>query len=182
MQLFRTQALDYQNRLHGEVFLVPPMRWQVIGWLLFLAVAAGIIVLTFGTYSRTVDARGVLAPIAANPADASSKSLDISAGTAFLNVPASQIASIKAGQKVSISLDGFPARDFGALDGRVVSVASEPAANLNFQVKIALAPSPQQRQNGLMLRSNWPVNGRIVIQQQSILSWLASPKPAGSAR
>lgn len=179
MQLFRTQALDYQNRLHGEVFLVPPMRWQVIGWLLFIAVAAGILILTFGTYSRTVDARGVLAPIAAGRPDGRSDPQAI----ALLAVPACQITSVKVGQKATLSLDGYSTREFGALKGRVLNIATSPANDLHFQVQIALAsPTPQQRQNGLMLRNNWPINGRIVIQQQSILSWLASPKPAGAAR
>ena len=176
MQLFRTQALEHQNRLHGEVFLVPPLRWQAIGWLLFLAVAAGILILTVGTYSRTVEARGVV--VQSPPIPASKEEW-----TAILAVPASQIASIKAGQSVRLSLDGYPLRDFGALEGEVVDIAPQATAELQFPVKIALAPpSPQQRKSGLMLRNNWPVGGRIVIAKQSILSWLAAPKPAGSAR
>ena len=176
MQLFRTQALEHQNRLHGEVFLVPPLRWQAIGWLLFIAVAAGILVLAVGTYSRTVEARGVLVQ---SPPTSVSKD----AWTAILEVPASQTASIKAGQPVSLSLDGYPLRDFGALEGRVVDISPEATVELQFPVKVALAPpTPQQLRNGLMLRSNWPVDGRIVIAKQSILSWLAAPKPAGSAR
>ena len=176
MQLFRTQALEHQNRLHGEVFLVPPLRWQAIGWLLFIAVAAGIFILAVGTYSRTVEAPGVLVPPPHSPA---SKDL----WTAVLAVPASQIASIKAGQSVSLSLDGYPPRDFGALEGRVVAIAPDATAELQFPVTVTLLPpSPQQRQSGLMLSRNWPVDGRIVIAKQSILSWLAAPKLAGSAR
>ena len=176
MQLFRTQALEHQNRLHGEVFLVPPLRWQAIGWLLFIAVATGILILAVGTYSRTVEVRGVLVPSALSPASKD-------AWTAILAVPASQIASIKAGQSVSLSLDGYPLRDFGALEGKVAAVAPDATAELKFPVKITVAPpTPQQRKSGLMLRSNWPVEGRIVIAKQSILSWLVAPKPAGSAR
>ena len=62
MQLFRQQALDHQHRLHGEVFLVPPLRWQAIGWLLLSFVAAAILFLALGSYSRTVTASGALRP------------------------------------------------------------------------------------------------------------------------
>lgn len=62
MQLFRQQALDHQHRLHGEVFLVPPLRWQAIGWLLLITVGAGAIFLIFGSYSRTINATGMLRP------------------------------------------------------------------------------------------------------------------------
>ena len=62
MQLFRQQALDHQHRLHGEVFLVPPLRWQAIGWLLFALVAALALFLSFGSYSRSISASGTLRP------------------------------------------------------------------------------------------------------------------------
>ncbi len=62
MQLFRQQALDHQHRLHGEVFLVPPLRWQAIGWLLLAFVAAALLFLALGSYSRTVTASGALRP------------------------------------------------------------------------------------------------------------------------
>ncbi|MBT2189015.1 HlyD family secretion protein [Sphingobium nicotianae] len=62
MQLFRQQALDHQHRLHGEVFLVPPLRWQAIGWLLLSFVAAAALFITLGSYSRTVTANGTLRP------------------------------------------------------------------------------------------------------------------------
>lgn len=185
MQLFRTQALEHQNRLHGEVFLVPPLRWQAIGWLLFIAVAVGLLVLAFGTHSRAVEAAGVIAP-APHQSDAkTSVRRDSDELTAILLVPASQIAAIDVGQKARISIEGFPTRDFGALDGKVVHVATKPAndADLRFAVRIALAsPTAEQRENGLMLRNNWPVEGRVIIQTQSVLEWLTTPKPAGSSR
>jgi len=60
MQLFRQQALDHQHRLHGEVLLVPPLRWQAIGWLLLVLIAAVAVFLSLGSYSRTISASGAL--------------------------------------------------------------------------------------------------------------------------
>lgn len=185
MQLFRSQALEHQNRLHGEVFLVPPLRWQAIGWLLFIAVAAGLMVLAFGTHSRAVEASGAITPIA--PAQSPGKASYVEEPgnlIATLLVPAAQIAAVELGQHARISIKGFPTQDFGSLDGQVVYVAASPisAGDLRFAVRIALAPpTVGQSENGLMLRSNWPVEGRIIIQTPSILEWLTAPKPAGSS-
>lgn len=62
MQLFRQQALDHRNRLHGEIFLIPPLRWQAISWLLFGALLLAALFLIFGSYSRTITANGVVRP------------------------------------------------------------------------------------------------------------------------
>lgn len=64
MQLFRQQALDHRNRLNGEIFLVPPVRWQAISWLLFGAVALAALFLILGSYSRTISATGMIRPSA----------------------------------------------------------------------------------------------------------------------
>jgi len=64
MQLFRQQALEHRNRLNGEIFLVPPVRWQAISWLLFGAVALAALFLILGSYSRTISANGVIRPSA----------------------------------------------------------------------------------------------------------------------
>ena len=43
MQLFRREAMRGQDRLHGEVVLVPPLSWQILGiFLLAVVVAAGV--------------------------------------------------------------------------------------------------------------------------------------------
>lgn len=62
MPLFRQQALDHQHRLHGDVFLVPPLRWQAIGWLLLALVVATTLFLALGSYSRSITAGGMLRP------------------------------------------------------------------------------------------------------------------------
>lgn len=62
MQLFRQQALDHRHRLHGDVFLVPPLRWQAIGWLLLALVVTALLFLALGSYSRTITATGLLQP------------------------------------------------------------------------------------------------------------------------
>jgi membrane fusion protein len=62
MQLFRQQALDHRHRLHGDVFLVPPLRWQALGWLLLALASTALLFLALGSYSRTITATGVLRP------------------------------------------------------------------------------------------------------------------------
>lgn len=62
MSLFRRQAVDYHRRLHGDVFLVPPVRWQVIGYLLATFIAGATLFLAFGSYSRSITGNGIIRP------------------------------------------------------------------------------------------------------------------------
>lgn len=58
MQLFRPEAMRSQDRLHGEVSLVPPVSWQMLGIFLFVSVAAAGIFLSVATYSKSTTVRG----------------------------------------------------------------------------------------------------------------------------
>lgn len=58
MPLFRPEAMRSQDRLHGEVSLVPPVSWQMLGLFLFMAVAAAGIFLSLATYSKSTTVRG----------------------------------------------------------------------------------------------------------------------------
>lgn len=60
MNLFRPEALRSQDRLHGDVNLVPPVSWQVItGLILLIFVCAGIF-LAVAQHARIATARGII--------------------------------------------------------------------------------------------------------------------------
>lgn len=51
--LFRPEVLAARkDRLHGDISLAVPLSWQLIGYLLFCALAAALSFLAFATYSR----------------------------------------------------------------------------------------------------------------------------------
>lgn len=100
MRLFRRQAIDYQRRLHGDVFLVPPVRWQLIGYLLGAMILAALTFLALGSYGRSITGAGMIRP---------------SGGVADISIPADGIlsailvpdgASVHRGQVIArISID-----------------------------------------------------------------------------
>ncbi len=61
--LFRKEALKHRaDRLHGDVHLAIPVRWQVIGGLFFVIVVAAILFLSLAGYSRIETVGGIIAP------------------------------------------------------------------------------------------------------------------------
>jgi membrane fusion protein len=62
--LFRAQAVDaYKEKWHGEIMLVTPVRYQIIG-LTFAALACGVIAFAiWGTYTKRVTVTGQLVPV-----------------------------------------------------------------------------------------------------------------------
>lgn len=60
MQLFRPEALRGQDRLHGDVVLVPPVSWQLIGALLLAAVLVAAAFLASASYAKVTIVPGRL--------------------------------------------------------------------------------------------------------------------------
>ncbi|HYG29042.1 MAG TPA: HlyD family efflux transporter periplasmic adaptor subunit [Allosphingosinicella sp.] len=60
MQLFRPEALRGQDRLHGDVVLVPPVSWQLIGAFLLAAVLAAAAFIASASYAKVTIAHGRL--------------------------------------------------------------------------------------------------------------------------
>ena len=58
MPLFRAEALRAQDRLHGDVQLVPPVSWQFIGYFLLGSIVAAAIFLSLASYSRVTVVTG----------------------------------------------------------------------------------------------------------------------------
>lgn len=61
--MFRTQALNgSRNRLSGDVAIAVPVSWQSVGILMFGGVVAGVLFLSFASYSRVETAVGTITP------------------------------------------------------------------------------------------------------------------------
>ncbi|HEX8380696.1 MAG TPA: HlyD family efflux transporter periplasmic adaptor subunit [Allosphingosinicella sp.] len=60
MQLFRPEAMRGQDRLHGEVVLVPPVSWQLLGGFLLAAVVGAIFYFSTAEYKKVTTVRGQL--------------------------------------------------------------------------------------------------------------------------
>lgn len=158
MQLFRQQALDHQHRLHGDLFLVPPLRWQAIGWLLFGLFVAALLLLSLGSYTRSVPATGILE---SGP----------DRWRATLAVPVASIASIKPGQPVRITLPAWPVTSHGGLHGVVTSIG--PARGSLVPVAIDI-DAPGER---LTLRPGLALRARILLGREPLWRLLAG-KPS----
>ena len=61
MPLFRPQALNGQDRLHGDVSLVPPVSWQVLGGFLFTTMLAAGLFLALASYGKVTVVHGAIA-------------------------------------------------------------------------------------------------------------------------
>lgn len=60
--LFRQEALGYRaDRLHGNVNIATPVAWQVIGFLLLVALIVSIVFLSLATYARVETVPGQIA-------------------------------------------------------------------------------------------------------------------------
>jgi multidrug efflux pump subunit AcrA (membrane-fusion protein) len=60
VQLFRPEALRGQDRLHGDVVLVPPVSWQLLGAFLLVAVLAAAAFLASASYAKVTIVPGSL--------------------------------------------------------------------------------------------------------------------------
>lgn len=63
-QLFRREALQHRGgeRLYGEVALVLPVSWQIIGALLFVGLGATFLFLALAPYSQVESVQGAIVP------------------------------------------------------------------------------------------------------------------------
>lgn len=61
VQLFRAEALRGQDRLHGEVVLVPPVSWQIVGLFLLLTIVVAGLFLATAEYSKVATVQGRIA-------------------------------------------------------------------------------------------------------------------------
>jgi|GEM_PF-6109529 len=182
MQLFRQQALDHQNRLHGEIFLAPPLRWQAIGWLLLVLVIACALFLAMTSYNQAVSATGTIRAVMVKASDGIHRSAPAypkeTGWIAELLIPLARGAQIDPGQPVTLAVAGYPAQEFGTLQGRVIATGAPVTGSDAPYVPVTArleAPGPQQAARGLMLRTDMRVEASIVVGRVSLLRWLFEP-------
>lgn len=178
MQLFRKQALDHQNRLHGEIFLVPPLRWQAIGALLLLLIIGCAAVLAMGTYSRTVTATGTLRDSDSinEPPQPYLASDEQPAWVATLRLPLVEADKIALGQPVSLVVDGYSLTEFGALQGSVANVGNVETNSTTPYREVTVAISEEAlRRSGPKLHDGLKAEASIKIGEQALWRWLFKP-------
>lgn len=156
MQLFRQQAIDYQQRLYGEVLLVPPLRWSVVIGLLLILLATTAAFLLWGSYSRTIAANGT----------------SLSADRIELQVPVIAIRQIRPGQPVRILPANRAQREVHLLHATVERIAPAGSARPHAGVIVRLLPTAASTPT---LAPRTPVEARIVLAPQPLLHWLTTP-------
>ena len=83
---------------------------------------------------------------------------------ADVEIPSSKIGFVRVGQRADISIDSFPASDFGVLEGKVLSVGSD-----------ALPPDQQQMRQGY----SYPAVIKLDSQQLKIKNGKTLPLQVG---
>jgi membrane fusion protein len=110
---------------------------------------------------------------------------------AELLVPASAIGFIRAGQEVQLSIDGYPAEQFGSVDAVVLTVPRSPVSRRDSNGNTVSAyPSTCEIRNtgrlphgaGFRLVAGMTLVGHIVTRRQSLLAWLLEPLLSVAAR
>jgi hypothetical protein len=183
MQLFRKQAIDHQNRLHGEIFLVPPLRWQAIGGLLFASIIGCGALLALGSHSSTIKAEAVLytahsgRPDAVQAKEPRTDALP-SSWEALMRVPLARAHNVMLGQAVTLSVTGYPAGEFGTLSGTVsrmgeiVAHPSAPYRIVSVQIIPQAAPGFQTQPH---LQEGLSAHALITSGREPLWRWLFKP-------
>ena len=168
MQLFRPEAMRGQDRLHGDVVLVPPVSWQLLGFFLLAAVLAAAAFLATARYSKVTTVSGQLVG-------------DRGIVRARLAVPPAAAGFIEPGQKVRLAIDAFPSTTYGTVDARIetVSGAAVPIAANGRQAFIAEATldrtSIRAFGRSRPLRAGMTLRAGITIRSRSLVELLFEP-------
>ena len=71
---------------------------------------------------------------------------------AYLEIPSSDIGFVKEGMDVEISIDSYPATDFGVIEGTITSIGTD-----------ALEPDPREQRNQFVY------SARIALENQKLM-------------
>lgn len=171
MQLFRPEALRGQDRLHGDVVLVPPVSWQLLGWFFLAALIAAAAFLATARYTSAAAATGRLIP-------------DSGHGLAAeLEIPADAAAYVAHGQSVRLAVGAYPQAGWEALTGRVESLSADPPAARRDTLTARVRLDPASLRSfaaGRPLRPGMTVRARIATRSRTIGEWLLAPLRSGT--
>jgi len=99
---------------------------------------------------------------------------------AIISIDTSAIGFVSTGQQVDISIDSFPARDFGSLQGELFQISTsalEPTENnrqFHFEGKVRLSSQVLSLKNGhtLLLKPGMSLTANIKLRKTSYLQLL----------
>jgi membrane fusion protein len=180
VQLFRPEALRGQDRLHGDVVLVPPVSWQLLGAFQLAAVIAAAAFLASASYAKVTIVPGRLVT-AAEARTVTAIELRGGRLQARLAVPPAAAGFIEPGQTVRIAVDAFPFATHGTIEGRIDSVSSAavPLAGSADEVFVAMATLRQDSIRAFgrarPLRPGMTVSARITTRSRSLVELLFEP-------
>jgi hypothetical protein len=169
VQLFRPEALRGQDRLHGDVVLVPPVSWKVMTLFLLAVLIGAATFLATARYTPVVTARGILtgdAPLSAQ-----------------LQVPAGTAPTVERGQPVQFTVEGLPLHARGRVAGRIefVSAGSAPvertdgSGRADTVLVVATIDNPAALGRERPLRAGMIVEARIATRSRSLAQRLFGP-------
>ena len=103
---------------------------------------------------------------------------------AYLEIPSSDIGFVKEGMEVEISIDSYPATDFGVIEGTIISIGTDalepdPSEQRNqfvYPARIKLASQKLKLKKGknLDLKVGMSLQGNIKLRKVSYLQLLFS--------
>lgn len=147
MELFRREALDGQDRLHGDIVFVPQISWRMLGLFFAASLAVAALYLSTATFRPATAVAGQIG--ARN-----------GAVVAAFHVPASAAEATLVGEQLRLTGPGIPRH----LDARVIAV--RPAGGDSAMVVASLSRAAPHLAAGTAVRTALPA------RQRSLAAWL----------
>ena len=144
VELFRREViLRRADRLAGDVAVAVPVSWQVVGYLIFGSVAAGLLFLAIADYSRVEMAGGEIVP------DAGVAEIVPTRGGVITALAVREGERVRAGAELA-AIRSEELNSAGTSAGaRIESAIAQEDASLNAQLAaIEAAAAAEQRQLG----------------------------------
>ena len=170
MQLFRPEALRGQDRLHGEVMLVRPVSWTLLG--VFFAIAA----IAAAAFLLTAEHR-ISTPVAGTLVREGARL------KAVFEVPSAAAGAVAPGQTVRLIAVDYPHESYGSVEARVEQVSAAAISGAPSLVHATLVDDSLRASGRLQpLAPGLAVIARIETGSRSLASWLLGRASATEGR